>query len=83
MMWFDYTTTAGLLCHYTDRNGIEKQYQVNYIQPIQAVKNVASIINANDITEVTCAGIAYTLVQSIQQELMSSYHNNRVKFVEA
>ena len=83
MMWFDYTTTAGLLCHYVDRQGFEQQYQVNYIQPLEVVKNVASIINSNNIKEVTCAGIAYTLAQSIQQELMNTYHNNKVKFVEA
>ncbi len=83
MMWFDYTTTAGVLIHYTGFDGSEHDYKANYILPQEVVRLVASIADSNNISEITCAGIAYDLKDAVKQELARTYKNTNVVFNKA
>jgi len=82
MMWFDYTTTHGVLIHYMDLNGIERSYSQNFTSPSEVIKIVAMLAHDNQVKEVTCAGIAYQLVPAIKQELLKTYNNESINFIE-
>jgi len=81
-MWFNYTPTSGTVIFYKDKSGIDRTYSVNFIDPQKLVVVVAQLIHDNEVSEVTCMGLAYDLTSAIRQELLRTYNNESVKFIK-